>query len=152
MLMRPVRRARTPFGVDVTAGAVLVVAAALVAALVPAADGAARLAVLAVAVGLFAAGTVDAVAVAAVTLLAGLVDNGFLVDRFGQLGWHGWPDAYRIAALVLAGALGWSVGAAAGRVRRARARWRFDARWYQLLASAGGGEGDTEEGEEKRDG
>src|SRR4051812_30330915 len=95
-------RARTPLGIDVAAGTALVVAAAFAAGLIPATDGSARIVVLAVAVGLFAAWTVDAVAVAAVTVLAWLVDNGFLVDRLGQLGWHGWPDAYRIAALVLA--------------------------------------------------
>jgi hypothetical protein len=137
VLMRSARirpRDRTPVGVDVAAGAVLVVAAAVVAGVVPAVDGSARLAVLALAVGVFAAWSVDAVAVAAVTLLAWLVDNGFLVDRLGQLGWHGWPDAYRIAALVLAGGLGWSFGAVAGRVRRVR------------------GAGDIQEGEGRRDG
>jgi hypothetical protein len=140
-------RAGTPVGIDVAAGAVLVVVAGLVAAAVPAAGGPARLVVLAVAVGLFAALAVDPVALAVVVLLACLVDNGFLVDRQGQLDWHGWPDVYRIGSLVAAAGLGLAVGAVGAWVRRTRARRRVGDRWYAPLAGA-----HDAEGEARRDG
>jgi hypothetical protein len=135
--------ARTPLGVNVGAGAVLVVVAGLIAAVIPAVDGPERLAVLAVAAGLFAAWSVDVVAVAATVLLVWLVDDGFLVDRLGRLAWHGWPDAYRIGVLVLAGALGLALGAGVLLARRARSRQRFDTQFRQVLADANNRQGDN---------
>jgi hypothetical protein len=138
--------ARTPVGIDVGIGAAVVVAAGLVAAAVPAADGWARVAVLAVVTGLFAALTVDPVAVAVMVLLAWLVDDGFLVDRLGQLGWRGWPDLYRFAALVAAGGLGLAAGGTRLLIVRARARRRSGTGRREPLAET------DEEGEERRDG
>jgi len=40
-------------------------------------------------VGLFAAISLDQLALAGVAVLAALIYNGFLEDRFGQLAWHG---------------------------------------------------------------
>jgi hypothetical protein len=45
-----------------------------------------------------------------------LVVNGFLVDRFGELSWHGTADVYRAVMLILAGVLGLLIAA----VRRRR--------------------------------
>jgi K+-sensing histidine kinase KdpD len=45
-------------------------------------------------------------AVACAAGLAWLVVNGFLVDRFGELSWHGPADVYRAVMLAVAGLLG----------------------------------------------
>jgi hypothetical protein len=90
-----------PVGIDIAGGAAVIVFAAIGAAAVPAADPWWRLAVMAVAVGGFAALSGDRLASFAVVLLAWLVVNGFLVDRYGQLSWHGSADLARL--LVLAG-------------------------------------------------
>jgi hypothetical protein len=72
-----------PVGIVIASGAALVTAAAFVAAAIPATAPAIRLGVLAMALAGYAAWTVDPRAVAAVTGLAALVCNGFL------LAWHG---------------------------------------------------------------
>jgi hypothetical protein len=91
-----------PVGVDIAGGAALIVFAALGAAAVPASDPWWRLAVMAAAVGAFTALTGDRLASAAVVILAWLVANGFLVDQYGQLEWHGPADLVRL--LLLSGA------------------------------------------------
>ena len=60
--------------------------------------------------------TGDRVAAAWAAGLAWLVVNGFLVDRVGELPWHGPADVYRAAMLTLAGVLGLLIAA----VRRRR--------------------------------
>ena len=125
---------RTPVGINIGVGAVVVVAAALVAAAVPESAPAVRFAVVAVAVGGLAAVTVDQVAVAFVAGLAFLVANGFLVNRLGELSWHGGADIARLGAVVMVSALGLAVGEAYLLLRRFRA-WRQWARW---LESQGG--------------
>jgi hypothetical protein len=79
-----------------------------------------RFAVMVVAVAGFAALTAGVRNVAAIVLLAWLVVNGFLVDRFGDLAWHGRADVVRAVLLVAAGGL----GLAAGACVRAYAGWR----------------------------
>jgi len=64
----------------------------------------------------FAALAGDRRAVACVAGLAWLVVNGFLVDRFGELSWHGTADIYRALMLISAGILGLLIAA----VRRRR--------------------------------
>lgn len=108
-------------GMALGAGAVLMVAATLVAAAIPAADPGWRFAVVAVAVGVFAAATLDQVVLAGVALIAFLLVNGFLVDRFGQLSWHGAADVWRALLLVVAGAWGLAAGEAYRYVRALRA-------------------------------
>ena len=88
-----------------------IVAAAVLASALPATDVAARLAVMAGALAVYAAGCFDAIAVAAVVPLAWLVQDGFLVDRFGVLVWHGWSDLGRLGLLVAAGSIGLGIGA-----------------------------------------
>src|SRR2546429_604685 len=72
------REPDTPTGISIGLGCVVVVAAALVAALVPASAGGVRLGVLAVALAGFAAVAVDPSAAAFVTVTGFLVFDGFL--------------------------------------------------------------------------
>jgi hypothetical protein len=65
--------------------------------------------VMVIAVGLFAALTNDVLALIPVVALAWLVVNGFLVDRLGELSWHGWPDLFRLSLLACAGYVGLAI-------------------------------------------
>jgi hypothetical protein len=103
---------RLPREFAVALGAVAVVAAGFFAVLIPASDAGWRFGVIAVTVGLFAAVTLDQLALAAVTILGFLVFNGFLTDQFGQLAWHGSVDLWRLSLLVVAAAWGLAVGEA----------------------------------------
>jgi hypothetical protein len=115
-------------------GALVVVVAGLIAAASP---GAWRLGIVTAAVAVFAAVADDLMALLVTVVLAWLVVNGFMVDRFGVLSWHGLPDIYRAAMIVVAGALGQVVG----RVRRAglerRQRRSFAAEWHLLVHDNG---------------
>jgi len=111
------RPAPTPeLGIGVGLGAATVVVAGLLAAAVPVADRPWRFAVMVIAVVVFGALSGDRLAVACAAGLAWLVVNGFLVDRFGELSWHGTADIYRALMLILAGILGLLIAA----VRRRR--------------------------------
>lgn len=103
---------RLPREFAVALGAVGVVAAGFLAAIIPASDTGWRFGMIAVAVGLFAAITLDQLALAAVAILGFLVFNGFLTDQFGQLKWHGSADLWRLLLLIVAGAWGLAVGEA----------------------------------------
>lgn len=127
-------RSRTPLGINIGIGAVMVLAAAVVAALIPVEYTGWRFAVVAVAVGLSAVVCVDHVALAPVALLGWLVVNGFLVDRFGELSWHGSSDLYRMMLLVMAGALGLAAGEARHQIQELRTRWRTGAEWQAPVA------------------
>jgi hypothetical protein len=112
--------AETPVGILIAIGAVTVVAAAAVAGQVPVADSGLRLAVMAAAIAVYAAFSVDVVAVAAVVPLALLVQDGFLLDRYGVLEWRGWSDLARLGLLVAAALVGLAVGALRRRELGAR--------------------------------
>ena len=119
MTTLPARRRPAPspeFGIGIGLGAVTVVIAGLLAAAIPVADRPWRFAVMTIAVVVFAALSGDRLAVACAAGLAWLVVNGFLIDRFGELSWHGPADFYRAAMLILAGVLGLLIAA----VRRRR--------------------------------
>jgi hypothetical protein len=139
-----VPRSSTPPGIAIAMGAVTVVAAGIIAALVPGTDPGQRFAVMAIAVGVFTAISLDARAVAATAVLAFAVSNGFLEDRFGQLAWHGFHDLTRLLLLAVAATGGLAIGAAVRFVRR-RARRRAAApltdaafaRWADSLAVGG---------------
>jgi hypothetical protein len=103
--------AKTPAGILIAIGAIAVVAAAAVAGQVPVADAGVRLAVMAAAIAAYAAFSFDIVAIAAVVPLAWLVQDGFLLDRYGVLVWRGWSDLARLGLLVAAALLGLAVGA-----------------------------------------
>jgi hypothetical protein len=99
-----------PVGVNIAYGAVVVVFAALGAAAIPSGDTGWRLIVVAAAVGLFAALTVDWRAAVFIAGLAWLVVDGFLVDQYGQLSWHGPADLVRLVVLVATAGLGVVLG------------------------------------------
>ena len=102
----------TPVGINVAVGAATITIALFAASAVPIVDPQWRCAVVAAALGLFAASTVDWVAVSAVVLPTWMVMNGFLVNHLGDLTWHGWADVDRFLALVAAGGAGLAVSAA----------------------------------------
>jgi hypothetical protein len=110
-----------PTGLAVGLGAVLMVAAGLIAAAVPGSQPAWRFAVIAIAVGLFALG-LDLRALGGVALIGFLISNGFLENEFGDLTWHGYGDLWRVLVLVMAGACGWAVGTGFRDVRKLRPR------------------------------
>lgn len=116
------RFSATPTGFAIGAGAVGLVAAAIIAAAIPVADGGWRFAVIAVSVGVFAAISLDQLALAGIVVLAFLISNGFLEDRLGQLAWHGSHDLWRISLLVIAGAGGLAIGEGARFVSNVRVR------------------------------
>jgi MFS family permease len=120
--------------VNIGIGAGFVLVAAVVAAVIPVRDAGWRLAVVAVAVGWSAAVCVNHLALASVALLGWLVVNGFLVDRYGELSWHGPSDLYRMLLLVVAGALGLAAGEVRHQLSQLRARWRTEAEWQALVA------------------
>jgi hypothetical protein len=104
------------------AGAVGLVAVAIIAALIPSADAGWRFAVVAVTVGLFAAISLDQRALAGVAVLAALIYNGFLEDRLGQLTWHGSDDLWRLLLLVIVSAWGLALGESVRFVANLRTR------------------------------
>jgi hypothetical protein len=120
----------TPAGVDVALGAVVIVAAALAAGLVPVSSTGPRLGLMAAALSLFAAATVDLRAVVVVTITAYLVFDGFLVNQLGELSWRGAADTRRLAVLCLAAALGLVAGLGYRAAHRVRT-WRT---WAEQLA------------------
>ncbi len=117
-----VRTQSTPTGLAIGAGAVVLVVAAIIAAAIPSADAGWRFAIMAVAVGLFAAISLDQRALAGVAVLAALIYNGFLEDRLGQLAWHGSDDLWRLLLLVTVSAGGLALGESARFVANLRAR------------------------------
>ena len=72
---------------------------------------------MAIAVVVFGALPGDRLAVVCTAGLAWLVVNGFLVDRFGELSWHGPADIDRAVMLILAGVLGLLIAAVRRRGR-----------------------------------
>jgi amino acid transporter len=101
-------------GLQVGAGALAMLAATIVGAMLPASSGEWHLAPVAAAVLGFGAVGADLRAVMSTAALGYLLAMGFLVNRFGELSWHGAPDVGRLA--LIGGAAG--AGVAAGAVRR----------------------------------
>lgn len=69
-----------------------------------------RLVVLAVVVAAASALTRNPTACLPVALLALLFCDGFLINHYGELHWHGWPDAARLAVLAAAALTGTGIG------------------------------------------
>ena len=105
-----VRAGGTPLGISATMGAVVVVIASFVAAAVPSADPGLRLALVAAAVGGVALVTPEPPALGLVLTVAFGLLNGFLVNRLGDLSWHGTADLARLSVLVLAATCGLVLG------------------------------------------
>ncbi|MDQ7904382.1 hypothetical protein RB614_43675 [Phytohabitans sp. ZYX-F-186] len=98
---------RTPFGIDMAAGAAAMAAATTVAAvLFPRGDTSGRLLVVAVAAGVYAALAAGTRAALATAGLGYLLFNGFLVHRFGDLSWDGPECGWHLAVIAFATALG----------------------------------------------
>jgi hypothetical protein len=126
---------RTPIGISLALGAAALVGGAVVAAIAFPADsegalgsvaGGARLAVLASVVALVAISVDDTRAVIAVAGLGCLVFTGFLVNRFGELSWHGTASLWHLSAFAVAAGLG-------VLLRRTRRRALFAVQVDQLL-------------------
>ncbi len=109
---------RTPSGVTVAGGAAACVAAALVVSLIPVSHSGIRESVFAMALAGYAAYCLDIIAVAATVPLFWLVQDGFLVDRYGVLSWHGRSDLLRVGLLVVAAVAGLAAGASYRRGAR----------------------------------
>ncbi len=114
-----------PAGIQVGLGTLVVLVATIAAATMPVSAGSWRVAPVAIAVLLFALFPVRPVAAAFSALLGYLMVIGFLVNQYGQLSWHGAPDALRL--LVIGAAT--TVGFVAGAVRRRQHRHRLLANW-----------------------
>jgi hypothetical protein len=114
----------TPFGIMVAIGAVAMVAAGIVAAMIPTAYPGWRFGVIAFVVFLFAAVALNQLELALVAVIGALIFNGFLEDRLGQLTWHGSDDLWRLLLLVMVGALGLAVGEGCRFIRDLRSRYR----------------------------
>jgi hypothetical protein len=113
----------TPTGIAIAAGAAAMIVAALIAGAVSTSQPGWRFAIMAIAVGLFAAISLDQRALVAITIIAFGIWNGFLEDRFGQLAWHGSADLWRVLLLIMAAAFGLAVGEACRYVQALRAGW-----------------------------
>jgi hypothetical protein len=118
------RQPSTPIGIALAIGAAGMTAAAIIAAAIPTADTGWRFGVVAAALFVFAAISLDQRALAGVALVAFLITNGFLEDRLGQLSWHGSKDIWLVLLLIIAGGFGLATGAAFRFVRDARKRYR----------------------------
>ncbi len=121
----PVREGQMPTGIAVGIGAAVMVVAGIAAALIPAAYPGWRFGLVAVAVLVFAAVSLDHVALAFVALIGALIFNGFLEDQFGQLAWHGADDLWRLLLLIMVGAFGLAIGEGYQHVRDLRIRYRM---------------------------
>lgn len=127
----PLDDERTPTGLSVAGGVVVVVGTAAVVGLVTHAVGW-RLGALMVAVLLFTAAVGDGRAAAGVAVIAWAVGNGFLINRFGELRWHRPVDNWFAMGLLGAVAVGMIVAEVRGQTYRRR-RWRP---WRNLLEAA----------------
>jgi hypothetical protein len=98
---------RTPFGINLAAGAVVMIAAAFVAVLFPEVN--ARLAVVVAVVGGYAGVVADAGASLATAGLGYLVFDGFLLNRLGELTWNGMTNVWHLInfALAVGAGLAW---------------------------------------------
>lgn len=98
---------QAPFGIQVGAGAALMVSAAAAGALLFAdRDAAGRLIVVAVAAGGYAALVADTRAALITAGLGYLLFDGFLVNRFGDLTWDGTTSLWHLTVLTLVVGLG----------------------------------------------
>jgi hypothetical protein len=117
----------TPVGITLAVGAVVVVVAAALADRLPVAEEWWRWVVMSIALGVFAAVTVAPVAVTVMLVPTWMIMNGFLVNRSGDLSWHGAVDVDRFLMLTAATAVGLVAGALGRRLHAARDRWERGA-------------------------
>src|SRR5262245_9604087 len=89
---------RTTAGIEVAVGTAVAVGAAGIGALLPA--GGWAFVPVAVALAGFAAWARRPSALVAVGVLAYLIIDGFLVNQYGEISWHGMTDMYRLAGVI----------------------------------------------------
>jgi hypothetical protein len=87
-----------------------VVAAVMVAALLPVDAGGWRLVPIALVLVALGAYTVDPAAMALVATIAYLLGIGFLVNRLGIVSWHGTADLVRILVVTASSGVGLGIG------------------------------------------
>ncbi|MGC9671093.1 hypothetical protein ACNTMW_31680 [Planosporangium sp. 12N6] len=114
---------RGPTGIAVAAGATVVVGVAATAVMILRTPDP-RLGLLVVAVAAFSAMTGNGRAALAAAGVAWPVGNGFLVNRGGDLSWHGRLDAWFLLGRLWAAAVG-TAATTIRRARRNRRRWRL---------------------------
>jgi MFS family permease len=107
---RVVRADGWPTSFYVAAGFVTVIAASFAATVFPPSATADRLLMLAVIIAGFSAIVRDTLAALVTAGLAWAFYLGFLVDRYGELHWHGGIDVLRAAVLLAAALIGSSLG------------------------------------------
>ena len=112
----------TPLGINTAVGAVVVLVCCAAPPHLDTPGITARLAVLALGVGAFAASVGDPVAVAVTAGVAFLLLDGFVVDHAGELAWHGDADLVRLEVLVSAALAGLTARALREYGRRRRTR------------------------------
>jgi hypothetical protein len=95
---------RTPFGINLAVGVVVMIAAAFVAVLFPEVN--ARLVMIAVVVGGYAAAVADTRASFATAGMGFLIFDGFLLNRLGELTWNGKTSVWHLSTFALAVGLG----------------------------------------------
>ena len=122
-----------PVGIIIGLGTVVIIGAGLFAALIPSSQSAWRFGIVVLAMGLFAARARDPLAVACVAAFAWLIVNAFLVNRLGELSWHGVADLSRALVLALAGGLGLALGEVRRQVREAGERRRLNVELRALV-------------------
>lgn len=92
----------TLFGINVAIGAALMVGSTMVAAvLFSMGEVSARLVVVAIAVGAYAAAVADVRASLATAALGYLLFTGFLVNQYGDLAWDGASSGWHLLVLAL---------------------------------------------------
>jgi hypothetical protein len=112
---------RCPTGLTLAGGALVVVGVAALAALLAQTPGP-RLGLLTAAVLVITAVTGDARAAIGVSVMAWAVGNGFLVNRLGELSWHGRLDTWFVIGLLSAVSIGMIIADTRYSARNRR-RW-----------------------------
>ena len=115
-----------PFGINVAISTSAALAAAVVGALIPTGDPGWRVVPMCIALAAAGWATVDLAAGAIGAVVGFLLVNGFLINRLGNLSWHGSADAYRLAAVAACVGLGWAAGVARRLIRNRRS-WQLES-------------------------
>jgi hypothetical protein len=113
-----------PLGINVAIAAVPTVVAVVIGGAIPSTHAVWRMVPVCVVLVSAVAGTVDALAGAIAGVLAFFLVDGFLVNRLGELSWHGMSDVDRVSALAMCVGCGWAIGVAR-RALRKRRFWRL---------------------------
>jgi hypothetical protein len=122
---------RTPTGLSLAGGVVLVVLTATATAPLTHVAGL-RIAAVTAAVLAFTTIAGDGRAAGGVAVIAWAVGNGFLINRLGRLSWHAEADTWFVMGLLGAVAVGMTIAEVRREVRGRRRWWA----WRELLLAA----------------